>query len=375
MVRAATLPCVVQTVDDQAVMVQLPSMLLCFQEGQLDADAAANADFVLGVHSLEAARLLSAYGDVLYVDATYGLNNRRCPNFAAMVVDEHNHGHLVALFIMKHESAADIGVALQALSRHASPWQPQAVVLDKSDATHGAVRATWPECKLVLCRWHALRAVDEFCHPHLAKCAGLIKYHLSYLMRSRTVQELRHLATEMCTEGYFQRLNTEITRGNEVDIVHYFRRYWLESDNWKEACFDCFVGDVRCGGTNMHLEAFFRNLKDEIGASRAQLKRTMRARRSRIRVRGRPRRCSGVRLTRHASLRACLASRRAHSGAELPCHRAHGVPLLCCFAHRRRACRRQPSVSPADEAAKGREECAASRQGDGCTGPRAQLPR
>jgi hypothetical protein len=251
-------------------------MLLCFQEGCLGAAAASDAGVVIGVHSLEAMRLLSEYGDVLYIDATYGLNNRGYPNFAAMVVDERNHGHLVALFILSHESAADIGVALQALSLYASPWQPQAVVMDKSDATRKAVRVTWPECKVILCRWHALRAVNEFCHPHLSTCAGLIKYHLSYLMRSRTVQELNHVAAEMCTEGYFQRLHAEITRNKEASIVHYFRSYWLESDNWKEAAFDCFVGKVRCGGTNMHLEAFFCNLKNAMGASRAQLKRRLR---------------------------------------------------------------------------------------------------
>jgi hypothetical protein len=61
------------------------------------------------------------------------------------------------------------------------------------------------------------------------------------------------------------------------------RRYWLESDNWKEAAFDCFVGEVRCGGTNMHLEAFFLNLKNAMGASRAQLKRTLRAGRLHVR--------------------------------------------------------------------------------------------
>ena len=268
---------VLQSIDAQAAETHLPGMLLCFQEGRLGAASPSDAAIVMGVHSLEAMRLLSEYGDVLYVDATYGLNNRGFPNLATMVVDKHNHGHLVALFILSHESAADIGVALQALSRYASPWQPQAVVMDKSDATRKAVRATWPESKIVLCRWHALRAVDEFCHPRLKGCAGLIKYHLSYLMRSRTVQELDHMAAEMCAEGYFQRLHEDITDDKEASIVHYFRSYWLESGHWKEASFDCFVGSVRCGGTNMHLEAFFCNLKNAIGASRAQLKRTLRA--------------------------------------------------------------------------------------------------
>ena len=173
---------------------RLPSMLLCFQEGDFHGSSPASHDFVLGVHSLEAKWLLSHYGDVVYVDATYSVNKLQYPNLAVLVVDSLNHGHLVATFILMHESATDIAIALQSLKDFASPWQPQAVVIDKSDAVRLAVRTVWQDTKIVLCRWHALRAVEEFCRPRLQSQTALIKYHLSYLMRSRTPEELNHLA-------------------------------------------------------------------------------------------------------------------------------------------------------------------------------------
>ena len=150
-------------------------MLLCFQEGKPNEDDPALHDFVLGVHSLQAQWLLDQYGDVLYLDATYSANKSQCPNFAILVVDSLNHGHLVAIFILLHENAADMQIALESLQKMAYPLQPKAVVMDKSDATRLTAKAVWPESKIVLCRWHALRAVEEFCRPQMQHHTALIK--------------------------------------------------------------------------------------------------------------------------------------------------------------------------------------------------------
>jgi hypothetical protein len=152
----------------------------------------------------------------------------------------------------------------------AYPWQPKAVVMDKSDATRLAAKAVWPESKIVLCRWHALRAVEEFCRPQMQHHTALIKYQLSYLMRSRTPDELAYLVGSACSEGQLQ---ASISRDDEKAIVHYFLHNWLENDRWKEASIDCFTGSVRCGGTNMHIESFFRHSKEAFGGSRVQRKR------------------------------------------------------------------------------------------------------
>jgi hypothetical protein len=268
----------VQALFGNAAAQQLPGMLLCYQEGEFQEREPAVHDFVLGVHSLEAKWLLAEFGDVIYVDATYGVNRHQHPNFAVMVVDSLNHGHLVASFLVMREATADVTVALRSLKQYASPWQPQAVVMDKSDAANAAVQTVWPGCKVVVCRWHAMRAVEEFCRPRLQRHTAVIKYQLCYLMRARTVQELEHLAQRMLAEGYFQQLDEDITRDDEVAIATYFRRYWLESDGWREASFDCFVGEMRCGGTNMHIESFFRHSKDAFGGSKGRRKRELHCR-------------------------------------------------------------------------------------------------
>ena len=250
-------------------------MLLCFHEGDASDGAPESHEFALGVHSLSAQWLLETYGDVIYVDGTHGVNKRQHPNLAVLVVDSENHGHHVASFVVMREATADITVALESLKRLAPAWSPQAVVMDKSDATRAAAKAVWPDCKVVVCRWHANRAVEEFCRgtPGLQPRTALIKYHLSYLMRSRTVAELEHLDEEVCAKGYFKGLHKDITPELEGAIVGYIRGQWVNCERWKEASIDCYVGKLRCGGTNMHIESFFRHSKDTFGGTKAQRKR------------------------------------------------------------------------------------------------------
>ena len=53
--------------------------------------------------------------------------------------------------------------------------------------------------------------------------------------------------------------------------MHYFRSYWLESGHWKEAAFD--ASWAAYARRHEHApQAFFCNLKDAIGASRAKLR-------------------------------------------------------------------------------------------------------
>jgi hypothetical protein len=120
-----------------------------------------------------------------------------------------------------------------------------------------------------------MRAVEEFCRPRLQRSTALVKYHLCYLMRARTPPELEHLAGILGAEGYFQWLSRDITREDETAIVRYIRDQWLECKRWKEASFDCFVGELRCGGTNMHIEAFFRHSKNAFGGPKGRRKREL----------------------------------------------------------------------------------------------------
>ena len=127
-------------------------MLLCFHEGDASDGAPEPHEFALGVHSLSAQWLLETYGDVIYVDGTHGVNKRQHPNLAVLVVDSENHGHHVASFVVMREATLDITIALESLKRLAPAWSPQAVMMDKSDATRAAAKAVWPDCKVVVCR-------------------------------------------------------------------------------------------------------------------------------------------------------------------------------------------------------------------------------
>lgn len=238
------------------------SLLLCYRKGDLSAGTGGERHFVIGVRSVETAWLLDTYGDVIYLDATHSINNRKCPNMIVLVADAHNHSHLVALFCLMHEAHDDIRVALEALRDFAPSWTPRAAVIDKSEAFRNAIVGVWPTCSIVLCRWHVLQAVEKFCKSRFAHLDAIVKYQLSYVFRARTQAEFAHLRDKVCAEKYLQGLSEDITLEKEQAIVTYFQRQWLESSSWKTACVDCFWTEHRTGGTNMFSESFFRHWKD-----------------------------------------------------------------------------------------------------------------
>jgi hypothetical protein len=153
-------------------------------------------------------------------------------------------------------------VALEALRDFAPSWTPRAAVIDKSEAFRSAITSVWPTCSIVLCRWHALQAVEKFCKSRFAHLDAIVKYQLSYVFRARTQAEFAHLRDKVCAEGRLQQLSDDITPDKERIIVTYFQRQWLESSSWTTACVDCFWTEHRTGGTNMFSESFFRHWKD-----------------------------------------------------------------------------------------------------------------
>ena len=105
-------------------------------------------------------RMLQLYGNkVVGMDATYKTSKWGFPMFMLNIVTNHGHGYPVALFFVEREDGASIAEALQVLANWNPNWQPDYVMVDKSDAEINAMGEVFGEqTKVLLCDFHRLQA-------------------------------------------------------------------------------------------------------------------------------------------------------------------------------------------------------------------------
>lgn len=104
----------------------------------------------------------AAYPELLLVDATYGLNNRRMPVFLLVIMDGNGESQIVGFFITKSENY-EIMVKLFAKFREQNPKHTdmKLVVTDKNFAERKACADVFPGIQMQLCIFHVMQNLNR----------------------------------------------------------------------------------------------------------------------------------------------------------------------------------------------------------------------
>jgi hypothetical protein len=116
--------------------------------------------FMLVSQTKQQQRLMRLYGSkIIGMDATYKTNKWGFPMFLLNVVTNHGKGFPVGIFFIEEETTEMIAEALSTVQAWTPTWQPEYVMVDKSDAEIGAVEAVFGEgTSVLLCDFHRLQA-------------------------------------------------------------------------------------------------------------------------------------------------------------------------------------------------------------------------
>ena len=101
----------------------------------------------------------ASYPEIIFVDATYKLNELRMPLYLMLVVDGNGQSEIVMVFITAIETEIAINNLVQSFKANNPQWKETKVIMTDKDLNSRAVfRQEFPTASLHICLFHVLRS-------------------------------------------------------------------------------------------------------------------------------------------------------------------------------------------------------------------------
>jgi zinc finger SWIM domain-containing protein 3 len=149
------------------------------------------------------ARIYEKYPELLLIDATYKLNNRRIPLFILLVVDGNGESEIACLWFIKSESKECISPMIDSFKELNSSWTKTKVIISDKDLSERVVFSEkFNGIPIQICLFHTLRNFNrEITTAKRGITAAQREVVLEILVKmaySRSSLEYDSLYTELC---------------------------------------------------------------------------------------------------------------------------------------------------------------------------------
>ena len=99
-----------------------------------------------------------SYPELLFIDATYKLNDLRMPLYVILAVDGNGESEVVCLWIVQCEDKETITSLLVEFKKHNDEWSLiKCIMSDKDMTERNVMKEQFPQANLLICRFHTLR--------------------------------------------------------------------------------------------------------------------------------------------------------------------------------------------------------------------------
>ena len=100
----------------------------------------------------------STYPELLFIDATYKLNDLRMPLYVLLAVDGNGESEIVCLWIVQCEEKETIASLLVEFKQHNDSWSlTKCVMSDKDMTERNVIKEHFPQTNLLICLFHTMR--------------------------------------------------------------------------------------------------------------------------------------------------------------------------------------------------------------------------
>lgn len=170
-----------------------------------------------------------AYPDLLLIDATYGVNNRRMPLFLLVVMDGNGESQIVALFLTRTENYETMMKLFHKfkVENNASD-KLSLVITDKNFAERKALSDSFPGVQLQLCIFHALQAFNREITPEKREISAADKIVVIRILRKMVFSE---------SETIYFRLYEQLRGLRLIKVTEYIDEHWHPVRTEWAACF------------------------------------------------------------------------------------------------------------------------------------------
>lgn len=163
-------------------------------------------------------RYFELYPELLLMDATYKLNDRRMPLFLMLVVDGNGESQIAAMFIIKSENYNIISKMLATFKKHNPKHTAVKVILsDKNFADRRAYAEAFENAQLELCIFHV--------HENFKREVSTQKMGISSDEKKRALA-IMHKMVYARKEAEYLTLYAQLCSLNLPRVKEYFEKNW-----------------------------------------------------------------------------------------------------------------------------------------------------
>ncbi|KAI9914580.1 hypothetical protein PsorP6_008274 [Peronosclerospora sorghi] len=105
------------------------------------------------------------FGGVLIMYCTYRTNKHKMPLLHVVGITDTAHSFSGAFMLMARDTTEDYEIALDLLTLSLDKI-PHVVVIDCDTAFIGAIKCTWPQTIIILCRWNLFQNIKKHCQKN-----------------------------------------------------------------------------------------------------------------------------------------------------------------------------------------------------------------
>ena len=185
-------------------------------------------------------KLAARYSDVIEIDTTYNVNDRRMPLVSAVIEDGNRNGQVIAQCIIRTESEENVKFFLDCILSEVQEVQKKlkCIVVDKDFTLLGAINKTLPNVKTILCAFHVAKTFrkETAAMESSSEDREKVRRELQTMMYATSAKEYDESVKrlkEVCTTTFFYILHKELGlhQVNEGEMP--YRCHWSswELDN------------------------------------------------------------------------------------------------------------------------------------------------
>lgn len=190
--------------------------------------------------------MFSSFPEVLFIDATYRLNNLDMPLFLLVSEDANGESEIVGIWLTKNEQKQTLQRLVQAFKERNPKWTETRVIITDKDASERGVFSQEMNVDLQLCLYHVLK---------------VFKREMNGEMEKEVVLKCLHDMIHAANEKIYMQSYTSFKQFASVRAIDYFNKNWHPIRNqWVVG----LKSSVFNNNTNNRVESINQKLKSVI---------------------------------------------------------------------------------------------------------------
>ena len=166
----------------------------------------------------EMRKTFAAFPELLFIDATYKLNDLRMPVYIMLVEDGNGESEIVCIWIVNQEDNQTITKMMESFKKHNGDWEKvECIISDKDMTERQVLKEQLPQSDLQICLFHVLKAMRREITAE--------KLGISQAERQLALEILTKIVYSK-TEASYQELKKQLEDSTPKSVYDYFEKNW-----------------------------------------------------------------------------------------------------------------------------------------------------